>query len=525
LQLIDQFCQKYQFERRALFWGLPTGVLFSTSYPPFPAWALFFAFAPLWIYWYRTPNLRNIFVSGFVAQFTFTFIGFNWIAHTATEYGHLPSVLSVLILVGFCLFASLNLVIAGLAAGYIKKKWPMGPTQFFFLVAILSGFADRFYPMIFPWNSGYPLLFSHLRSAQLAEFIGFNLLGTLVYCANVPFALAYMKFPKKGWSTPLIIFVVGLFIFESLGTWAQNRVPKDDSKINALLVQPNIGNYDKFVAERGYGYQEPVVRKVLELTQSGLDQAKVKPDFIILPETAYPASLDPYFANVFYVKTLTDFISKAGVPLLAGAYSDDPPSSNEKKSYNGIFQIDPGQPLKPGYRKHLLLAFGEYFPGADYFPFLKKLIPEISDFGRGIGPYKFQIGGAELVPLICYEGLDTSYVHDSLKLGGKILLNVTNDSWFGKNFEPYQHMIMTVARTIEYRMPMIRVTNTGITAVANNKGEILLRGPQDVPWTAVAQVPYLNKPPQTIFYYIEPYVVFIFLGLLFLVLTSRRKFW
>src|SRR5271156_2515628 len=77
-------------------WGIATGVLFATSYPPFPAWALFFSFAPLWVYWFRAKSLKQVLISAFSAQFVFNLIGFNWIAHTAIEYGHIPIVLSIL---------------------------------------------------------------------------------------------------------------------------------------------------------------------------------------------------------------------------------------------------------------------------------------------------------------------------------------------------------------------------------------------------------------------------------------------
>jgi len=379
--------------------------------------------------------------------------------------------------------------------------------------------------MIFPWNTGYPIYFSHLKTAQLGEFIGFQLLGTLVYFANGLFALSYFKFPKKDWSQPLIVFVLGLFLTETLGGFILKRLPTSDSKIQALLVQPNIGNYDKFVAERGNGYQQPVVEKFLNQAQNGLDKAQAankKPDVMIFPETSYPASLDPYFSDSFYVRQFTDFINKAGVPALVGAYSDDPPRTVRPKNYNGVFAVLPNNPLTMGYRKHLLLAFGEYFPGSDWIPFLKNLIPEISDFGRGAGPMIFTINKTSYTPLICYEGLDTSYVQKASALGGQIFVNVTNDSWFGKNFEPYQHMVMTAARSIEYRRPMIRVTNTGVTTVVDDRGATLLTGPQDEAWTSLVEVPYQSHPTDTVFSHIEPYITLILLALMALIFLAGR---
>ena len=505
--------------------GVVTGVLYSTSYPPFRAWALFFAFAPLWVYWFQAKTFKQVLVSAFTAQFVLTLIGFNWIAHTSIEYGHIPAIWSVLILIGFCCFASLNVVLAGAVAWWIQKRRPLNNVWYFIFVAVLSGACDWLYPMIFPWNTGYPLLFSKFHSAQLAEWVGFSLLAVPVYLANAAFAISFVRYPRKNWSRPLIIFVVALFICEITGQWLEKRLPEEDKKLSALLVQPNIGNYDKYVAERGYGYQGPVVQKDLTVTEKGLASAGSNPpDLIIWPETAYPENLDPWFKDRFYVRELQTYINLKSIPLITGAYSEDGPTVKNKRDYNAMFALVPKAPLSEGYRKQLLLAFGEYFPGAQFFPFLKNIVPEISDFGRGRGPMVMEVAGARFLPLICYEGLDAPFVQKAVNLGGQIFVNVTNDSWFGNNFEPWQHMIMTVARTVVFRRPMVRVTNTGMSVVADLRGKILTQGPQNVEWAGVAQIPYLSSPPQTFFSFITPWLSVIFIALVLLAFYLGRFF-
>jgi apolipoprotein N-acyltransferase len=500
-------------KENGVFWGIFTGVLYATSYPPFPAWALFFSWVPLWAFWVRATRLKQVLISGFAAQFVLTLIGFNWIAHTATEYGHIPFVLSLLIMLGFCCFAGLNVVITGVVAWYVQRKARMPLLWYLIFLAVLSAFSDWMYPTIFPWNTAYPLLWSGFKSSQLAEYVGFNLLSIPVYLANVCFALAWLRFPQKKWSRPLLIFVAGLFIFESLGILSTKLLGREDSLLNVLVVQPNIGNYDKYYAERGDGYQQPIIDKDLEYTREGLKATPTKPDVIVWPETAFPANLDPYFMNSVYAQQLRKFVDDNDVTLITGAYSEDPITERERKSYNAVFALEPKAQPAPGYRKHILLAFGEYFPGAQYMPFLKNLVPEISDFGRGEGSMVIRARGIVYSPLICYEGLDTSYVAGTVHLGGQILVNVTNDSWFGDFFEPRQHMIMTVARTIEYRRPLVRVTNTGITIIADSTGKILSRGPQNRSWSDTLQLPYFQHPKTTLFSRIVGSLTFIFLGL------------
>src|SRR3954467_14919186 len=111
---------KKALHRAALFAACTTGILVGTSYPPFPAWALFFCLVPLWRFWFRAETAKEVLTSGFVAQFILTLIGFNWVYHTAAEYGHLPGVASFFILIGFCAFASLHFVIAGIIAWWLK---------------------------------------------------------------------------------------------------------------------------------------------------------------------------------------------------------------------------------------------------------------------------------------------------------------------------------------------------------------------------------------------------------------------
>jgi apolipoprotein N-acyltransferase len=500
-------------------------IIFATSYPPFKAWALFFCFAPLWVVYFNTQNLKRVALLSFINQFVFTFIGFNWVAHTAIEYGHIPIILSYLILIGFCFFASLNVLIASVLAHVARIRLKLNALGFFIVIAVLSSACEWFYPRIFSWNLGYPLLFSHFQTSQLAEYFGFSLLSLGVSLANGCFALAIESFPQRNWSRPLVLFILALFVSETSGTYVSKNLGIEDKHLNVLLVQPNIGNYEKLYAERGPGFQAPVVAKDIEVTEKGLNTNSLqKPDLIVWPETAYPAALDSYFHDQFYPKKLLEFARKNHTPMIVGAFSgDDPKTAREPKDYNAVFAIGENGEVRGTYRKHVLLAFGEYFPGAEYFPFLKKIIPEISDFGRGVGPTKFDFGDVSFEPMICYEGLDTGFVGESIELNPHIFVNVTNDSWFGKDFEPYQHMIMTIARNIEYRRPMIRATNTGLSIVADARGQILMQSPQNTEWAQAVMVPYFSNPKQTFYSKIVAYLSPLFLVLVILSLLLARK--
>ena len=124
---------------------------------------------------------------------------------------------------------------------------------------------------------------------------------------------------------------------------------------------------------------------------------------------------------------------------------------------------------------------------------------------------------------ICYESLFPEFSRSLANLGAQFIVNVTNDSWYGSWQEPYQHMYMTLARGIEFRRPVLRVTNTGISTVSLASGEILERSPIHQPWSGIYEVPYLTKPTETFYQHWFWLVPFLLWGTLILLLTLGLK--
>lgn len=498
---------------------IASGIFVGTSYPPFPGWALLFCLAPLWVTCFRQTTRFQVFVCGFVTQFLLTLIGFNWVAFVAREFGNIPYILSIFVLLGFCLFASLHIALGVFISFSVHQKWKLSPLGFFLLTASITAFLENVYPMIFPWNMGYPLLFSHVQAAQTAEIIGFAGLSFILFVIN---ALVSESLRAKQFKIYLPIVALILVILEISGAFLRNQVPQPDKNVRVLLVQPNIGNFDKFYAERGAEYKVPVVEKIFGLTRAAWEKQAQKPDLIVWPETAFPDELDQHNLESVYPKRLREFLGEIKSGLVTGGYSED--AEDRRKSYNGMFLMGRDGNLAGSYRKHLLLAFGEYFPGSEYFPILKKIVPEVGNFGRGIGPGLLTFEGLKLSPLICYEILYPSYLQKTLELGGQVLVNLTNDSWFGTNFEPYQHQTMSIARGVEFRRPLIRSTNTGVTSISNALGEILVSGPQNIEWSEIVDLKYLTNPPDTFYYKFGHYLVlFIFLFSLSIAVLFRER--
>lgn len=138
--------------------------------------------------------------------------------------------------------------------------------------------------------------------------------------------------------------------------------------------------------------------------------------------------------------------------------------------------------------------FGEYIP---FFSVLARmqLVPENSGvFTAGSGPVTLDIpGGIKLAPLICYEDLMPQLARRFVDLkGAQLLINLTNDAWFGKTAAPWQHARLATWRAIETRRAMVRATNTGLTSVINPKGEIVETIPVFTRGVLISQVPLMQ---------------------------------
>jgi apolipoprotein N-acyltransferase len=230
---------------------------------------------------------------------------------------------------------------------------------------------------------------------------------------------------------------------------------------------------------------------------------------ILWPETAFPSNLHETALTRYFPSQLKTFIAANEKPFLVGGYREIP----DGPYYNSLFYINKNGEILENYDKSHLLAFGEYLPGSQYLPFLKDWLPEISDFGRGPGPSTLthtSTTGEKVLfgPQICYEGLFPYFSKGLENKGAQIFVNVTNDSWFGHTFESYQHLYMTLARAIEFRRPLVRSTNTGISAVVTHKGEVILKSPQEEEWFATIDVPYQKNPDETFYAHIGFYLTY-----------------
>lgn len=493
---IKDFLKKYSLPMVA-------GIFIGTTYIPFFPWALAFCLVPLWFFWLKNKNsYKTLFIGSWITQFILNLIGFHWVAHTATEFGGFPAPVGAVVLILFACIAHLYYPIAAVLWAWAQKR-VSGRREFVWqiiLIPLIFALCESFYPTIFFWHLGYPWLWIKLPGVHMAEWIGFYGINLVTLFINLGVLLFVTTRKKRMLVSAFALF----FIVNGLGLWLKARFEEGDKEVKVLVVQGNIGNTIKLQQEKGGRFHDLILAKFLEATSTGL-QANSQVDLVIWPETAYPTVINEPPRRIFSLQNrLQAGINQLGVPLVTGAYQQD-----EKDVFNSLVLLNKQGEVVSTYHKTLLLAFGEYFPGANIVPQLLEWFPMVSNFGRGSGPTVLTLNNNDqslrIGAQICYESLFDDFSKSVFDQGAQIIVNVTNDSWFGNNFEPYQHLYMTLARALEFRVPLIRSTNTGISTAISASGEIAPFSPIHQEWSGVFNVKYSENQRPTVFSYYAGY--------------------
>ena len=166
-------------------------------------------------------------------------------------------------------------------------------------------------------------------------------------------------------------------------------------------------------------------------------------------------------------------------------------------SFNSAYLLDEDGRLLGRYDKIVLLAFGEYVPFVEYFPQFYEWVPAAGALepGTEVKPMTLTraTGNVEIGPLICYEGILPGFVRDVMTHNPSLLVNITNDDWFGRTAERYLHLALVIPRSIEQRRSMVRSTLTGVSAFVDPAGRLIMPtkmvDPEVVDWKA----PLLSK--------------------------------
>ncbi|MEP0962670.1 MAG: apolipoprotein N-acyltransferase [Roseobacter sp.] len=243
------------------------------------------------------------------------------------------------------------------------------------------------------------------------------------------------------------------------------------------LIQPNAAQHLKWRPEMA----DVFFQRQLEMTSAAPMPDASAPDLIVWPETAIPWRLDtaqPALAEIVHASD--------GVPVALGALR-----AQGKRLRNTMAVLGPSGEITAQYDKHHLVPFGEYIPFANMVEKigLRGLAQTMGGFDSGPGPSVLDLGiVGKVLPLICYEAVFAHGVN-AVPERADLILQVTNDAWFGQYAGPQQHLAQARMRAIEQGLPLIRAANTGISAVIDPFGRILSELPLNEIGFLDAQIP------------------------------------
>jgi apolipoprotein N-acyltransferase len=445
--------------------ALLTSILLTLSFPDFDqSWIAWFALVPL-IFACHGQGPLNAFALGLLSGIGSVFGICHWIFEVPGfhVYHALPLAL-------YCgVFPGLWCALQPL----LRVRWMsmiiLGPSLWVALdyLKAHAGF------MAFPWATLAQSQHSNIAVIQLAKFTGEYGVTFLVVMASVALAEAFVEKKWKG----IVVAAAAIALVYTWGFITLSDTQKED-KLKVVVVQPNI-----LLSERktAHGRADSLDR----LEYLTIAAAAAEPALVVWPETAVR---DLKRDSVLFarLKTISQTIN---APILTGA-SEFMKSSRKMDSrgntvymdnyqYNSAHFITPGwSPALAPYRKRILVPFGEYLPMASSFKWPSWLVPEVFNVLPGDGYKHFAIAEDRWVsPIICWENLFADYVRLLAREDTTLIVQLTNDNWFGKTAAPRQHNMASVFRAVENRIPVLIASNTGPSQIIDAFGRILSEVP------------------------------------------------
>lgn len=444
--------------------GLTTiaGGLYALCYPSFigPGWfPLLFIALPFFLWRLEVaPTIKSTILHIIFYNLGLNLVGYYWIPHTLREFGQLPYFVSVLLGFLFSLILQPHWYLYVLWKKY-RPEFQWYSEKGVLLTAFVMTIMERYFPQQFPSYAGSPWLnlSPYLGLAPHLGVVAFSFI-TFWVALETYTQLAIKKFRPQVWIV-LIAFVI-------LNAVSPLKDKVSETTLPVRIVQANVGNFLKVQSERGDTNSFMSIEKTYEtlsMTNNGF-----KPKLIVWPETAYP--------NTFYGKqtnlddTFTNIMIATQSEMLIGGYDQDMTKSTFEiieSVFNSSILLSDGK-FKTAYHKNILIPFGETLPFGPLNRQIVSVVPAVSLFARGEGtPEMMTKDGHRFVTPICYEILESNYMRGLLNQWGNnhLIINHTNDSWYGDTAEPHQHLFLSKWRALEFQLPIVRSTNTGISSV------------------------------------------------------------
>ncbi|GAB2499406.1 apolipoprotein N-acyltransferase [Arenimonas alkanexedens] len=444
------------------------------------AWVLgFVALVPWLLALNGLRTARGALASGLVMSLAFVAAVFVWFGAAIGAYIGVGAVIGTAVLLALAPLMQPQIVAFALARHLAGRRH--GP-----VLRALAGAAawvgmEWALPKLLGDTLGHGLMPSAVLR-QMADLGGAAGLTVLLLLVNEAIALALSR-RRSGWRAcgwPLAAAAAMLVTTASYGQLRLTSLaaPAPDApRIKVAMIQASVTHYEQLRAEIGaYGVVRHVLDRHYELSWSALRDHGA--DVLLWSETVYPTT----FANprsedgAALDQEIQGFVDAAGVPLVFGTYDLD-----EAGEYNSAAFLEPGRGLLGVYRKTHPFPLTEHVPSWLDQPWLRRMLPWTGSWQPGDGARVLPLRTADgrevnVLPLICLDDVRTQLAIDGARLGAQAIVGMSNDSWFtGYPAGARLHLSVAAFRSIETRLPQVRVTTNGLSAVIDDTGAVLAR--------------------------------------------------
>jgi len=458
------------------------------SVPTFNLWPLMWiGLLPLLPVALTVATPRRAFLYGWFTGIVGNTIAFYWMKGLLERFAHMPAVQAIPIMMLLTTYQGLEF---GLWAWGVRRLTQRRPALPLALIApLVMVVVELLVPQIFPFYLAISQAFVPpvIQIADLAGPMGVSFVLVMVTGALYDAGRAMRSAARPAWAKSIgrrlaipaavVALVLG---YGAVRIHQVDRQREEAPKALVGIVQANVGISEKW---------DPNERERLLKTHQDLSGALARQgaDLIVWPESSYPYAINRDMAQDFPLGDPRRIRGADSTPTLFGAVTleSDRRVGKARFPYNTALMLDQEGKITGKFDKVFLLIFGEYIPFYDRIPWFTKLVPEASNFNRGETPgsFPFRLHGRDfrLGPLICYEDILPGFTRRTAALDPNLLVNITNDAWFGKTFEPYQHLALAVFRSVEHRLEMVRAVNTGVSAHIDAAGRVRSSLPAEDP--------------------------------------------
>jgi apolipoprotein N-acyltransferase len=491
------------------YWGAAglSAILMELPFPlagPLPPWRsliAWFGLVPL-LWAVLSPQrdgcvrpLRRAFLLSYLSGFLWYMGNCYWVRDTMSRYGDMPPLAPTLLLVAFSLVLGLYFGLFGLgvmlvrrATGSVRLALMAAP----FLWVAIDLLGARFTSV--PWDQlGYSQVDNGV-SNLLAPWTGVYGITLLLVAANALLASGLIMSGQPGKWTQLrwMLAAIGAVVFVRGATGTMWNAPNLPTSATAVLVQPNLdvgaennwsspGEWDGHLADFARLAGQQCKPYIAGIPQTGAPTPEIAcppypthPDLVVWPESPAPfVESDPRFQQ-----SIATLARSMQAPMIVGGigseYTSDVQASQD---YNSAMIFTPEGSRIGRYDKIHLVPFGEYIPFKNLLVFARKLTGRVSEFTRGTDRRVFVLPTQTAAHhrygiFICYEAVFADEVRHFARNGAEVLVNISDDGWYGDTSAPWQHLNMARMRAIENRRWLLRDTNNGVTAAIDPYGRV-----------------------------------------------------